>query len=158
MAQRLWHHDQRRGLPPRQPERTGRFALPARDRLQSAPDDLGLVGAGEQRDADQRAHQTVDGEAGRHEQWQHIGCEKQHRNQRHPAPELDEGNRENPDQRNGRASAERERDADWHRRHNAGHRHHQRHQQAAPKPGIDDRKSTAVETHQRNNDADTGEN
>src|SRR2546421_3755976 len=99
VAQRLRHHDQRRGLAPGQAERARRLTLPARDCLQAAADVLSLVGAGKQRDPDQGAHQSVDGETGRNEQRQHIGCEEQHRDQRNPAPELDEGDRENPDQR-----------------------------------------------------------
>ena len=47
---------------PGQAERARRLALPARNRLQAAADDFGLVGAGKQRDADQGAHQSVDGE------------------------------------------------------------------------------------------------
>ena len=83
------------------------------------------------------AHQTVDREVSGQEQRQHIGGEEQHGDQRHAAPELDERDRENPDQRNGRAPAQRERDPDRHRGDDAGDRHHQRHQQAAPQPGID---------------------
>ena len=156
VAQRLRHHDQPRGLGPGQAERARRLALPARDRREAAADVFGLVGAGKQRDADQGAHQSVDGESGRDEQRQHVGREEQHRDQRNAAPELDEGDRENPDQRNGRAPAERERNADRHRGDDAGDRHHQRHQQAAPQPGIDDGQSAAVEPHDRDDDADAG--
>src|SRR3954462_6954663 len=79
VAQRLRHYDQRRGLAPGQAERARRLALPARDRLQAAADVFSLVGAGEQRDPDQGTHQSIDGEAGRNEQRQHIGCKEQHR-------------------------------------------------------------------------------
>ena len=156
VAQRLRHHDQRRRLPPGQAERACRFPLPARDRLQAAADHLGLIGAGKQRDADQGAHQTVDREAGRNEQRQHVGCEEQHRDQRHAAPEFDEGDRENPDQRNRRAPAKRQRDADRHRGDDAGDRHHQRHQKPAPQPRIDNRQPATVEPHHGDDEADAG--
>ena len=46
-----------------QAERVGCLVLAARDRLQAAADGLGDVGGGEQRHADQRAQQLVDGDA-----------------------------------------------------------------------------------------------
>ena len=157
VAQRLRHHDQPGRLPERQPERACRFPLPARDCRQAAADHLGLIGAGKQRDADQRAHEAIDREIAGQEQRQHVGGKEQHRDQRHAAPELDEGDGEDADQRNGRTPPERQRNADRHRGDDARHRHHQRHQQAAPQPRINDRQAATVETQDRDDDADTGE-
>ncbi len=133
------------------------LALPARDRLQAAADNLGMVGAGKQRDADQRAHQPIDREIPRQEQRQHVGREEQHRNQRNAAPELDEGDREHPDQWNGRAPPKANAMPTGIEATMPVTRHHQRHQQPAPKPGIDNRQSPRSSPISGDHDADAGE-
>src|ERR1700722_5691739 len=156
MAQRLRHYDQSGGFPPGKADGTGRLVLPARDRLQSAADDLGNIRTREQRDADQGANQTVDLEIARQEQRQHIGCKEQYGDQGNATPEFDKPDRKETDQRDRRASSERQGNPDRHGSDDAGDRNHQRHQKAAPQAAVDNWKATTVETHHRDHDADAG--
>ena len=86
-------------MPVGQAERHGASSCPRGIACKPPRIDFGLIGAGEQRDADQHAHQPVEAEARRQEQRQHVGREEQHGDQRHAAPEFDEDDENDPDRR-----------------------------------------------------------
>ena len=110
--QRLRQDDQPHLLPVAEAERIGALVLALGDRLQAAAHHLGHVGRGEQRHADQRAQQLVEVDARRQEQRQHHACHEQHGDQRHAAHDLDEDDRDHLDDRQLRAPAERQQDAE----------------------------------------------
>ena len=89
-AERLRQDDEPHHLPIAEADRLRRLVLAARDRLQAAADDLRHVGGGEERDADQRPEQLVEGHARRQEDRQHHARHEQDRDQRHAADEFDE--------------------------------------------------------------------
>ncbi|QTK78568.1 6-Pyruvoyl-Tetrahydropterin Synthase [Agrobacterium tumefaciens] len=130
--QRLWQYDQPRLLPVVQAERIRSFILSLRNGLQAAADHFRHIGGGEQRHADQRAQELVEGPAVGQEQRQHDAGEEQHRDQRDASDDLDEEDAEHLDDRQVRTSAKRQKNAEGQRHRDPEEGQDERDHQAAP--------------------------
>ena len=107
LRKRLRQNDQGGDLHRLQPERLGCLGLPPRKRLQSAANDLGDVGGGEQGEHDDRPHdQPRRLEPAGQEEAEGDAAEEQEHVERHAAEELDVGDRHDPHERKRRRPAD----------------------------------------------------
>ena len=131
-GQRLRQDDEAHFRPVTEAEAVRRFKLAARNRLQAAAHHFRHVGRGEEGNANQRAHQVVDMPGRRQEERQHDVRHKQHRDQRHAAPQFDKGDANAAQKRHIRSAAERQQHAERQRKEQPGGGNHQRQHHPAP--------------------------
>src|SRR5690554_9564 len=132
MLERLRKDDEVHPLPIAQAQRCSGLILATRNGLQASAHHFGQIRRGEQGDAHQGPQQFVHGHALRHEQRQHDRGHEQNGNQRHRTDQLDKGNADGLDYRQGGLPPERQHDAQRERQGNANHRDNQGNQQSAP--------------------------